>query len=47
MDDKKGLYIKAKEDIISVQEIQGENAKKMSILEFIRGNKMQAGEILE
>lgn len=47
VDDKKGLYIRAKEDIISVQEIQGENAKKMSINDYLRGNKIQAGSIFE
>ena len=39
--DKEGLYIKAKEGIISVVEIQGENAKKMNINDFLRGNKLE------
>ena len=38
--DKKGLFIKTKNGIISVLEIQGENAKKMEIKEFLRGNKI-------
>lgn len=42
-DCKKGLYIKAKEEIISVEEIQGENAKRMSIQDFLRGNKIDVG----
>lgn len=46
-DDKKGLYIIAKEGIIEVLELQAENAKKMSVLEFLRGNKLQAGSIFE
>lgn len=43
-DEKKGLYIKAKDNIISVLEIQGENAKKMSIKDFLRGNKISVNE---
>ena len=42
--DKDGLYIKAKEGIISVIEIQGENAKRMIINDFLRGNKLQLNE---
>ena len=45
--DKKGLFIKANEGIISVLEIQGENAKRMSIGDFLRGNEINAGEIFE
>ncbi len=44
-DAKKGLYIKAKNGIIKVLEIQGENAKKMSIHDFLRGNRIEAGSI--
>ena len=43
--DKDGLYIKAKEGIISVLEIQGENAKRMSINDFLRGNKIKLNDI--
>ena len=43
--DKDGLYIKAKEGIIQVLEIQGENARKMSISDFLRGTKLNAGSI--
>ena len=42
-DSKKGLYIKAKDGIISVIEIQGENAKRMNIGDFLRGNKILEG----
>lgn len=42
--DKKGLFIKAKEGIIEVEEIQGENAKRMPIGDFLRGNEMLVGE---
>ena len=44
---KKGLYIMAKDGIIKVIEIQGENSKKMSINEFLRGNNVAIGSILE
>ena len=44
-DAKKGLYIKAKNGIIKVLEIQGENAKKMSIHDFLRGNRIEAESI--
>lgn len=44
---KRGLYIKAKDDIISVKEIQGQNAKKMDIGEFLKGNKIQMADIFE
>ena len=43
--DKDGLYIKAKEGIIRVLEIQGENAKRMNINDFLRGNKLQITQI--
>jgi methionyl-tRNA formyltransferase len=42
-----GLYIKAKEGFISVLEIQGENAKRMNIKDFLRGNNIQAGSLFE
>ena len=45
--DKKGLFIKANEGLISVLEIQGENAKRMPIGDFLRGNDIFAGEIFE
>ena len=37
-DSKKGLFLKAKNGIISILEIQAENAKKMNILDYLRGN---------
>lgn len=46
-DAKRGLYIKANDGIIKVLEIQGENAKKMSINDFLRGNKIDVGEMFE
>ena len=46
-DSKDGLYIKAKDGIIKVIEIQGENAKKMSVQDFLRGNKIEIGSKFE
>ena len=45
--DKSGLFIKANDGIIKVEEIQGENAKKMPVGDFLRGNEIMAGEIFE
>ena len=39
-DIKKGLYLKAKDGIIQVLEIQGENAKRMPVHDFLLGNKL-------
>ncbi|HOZ54695.1 MAG TPA: methionyl-tRNA formyltransferase [Clostridia bacterium] len=44
---KKGLYIKTKDGIIEVLEIQPENSKRMNILEFLRGAKISIGERFE
>lgn len=46
-DQKKGLYIKAKEGIIKVLEIQGENSKKMNVEDYLRGNKIEVGKIFK
>lgn len=43
-DVKKGLQIQTIDGSISVLEIQGENARKMSIQEFLRGNQIKVGE---
>lgn len=45
--EKKGLFIKAENGIISVLEIQGENAKRMNISDFLRGNNINIGEKFE
>ena len=45
--DKKGLFVKANEGIIQIEEIQGENAKKMLVGDFLRGSEIMAGEIFE
>ena len=46
-DQKQGLFIKTKQGILSVLEIQGENAKRMSIGDFLRGNKIEEFEVFE
>ena len=46
-DSKKGLFVKAKDGIIQVLEIQGENAKRMPVADFLRGNKICVGEVFE
>lgn len=47
VNEKKGLYIKTKDGIIEVLEIQPENSKRMNILEFLRGAKISIGERFE
>lgn len=44
---KDGVYVKAQDEVIILLEVQAENAKKMSIQDFIRGNKLEVGEVLE
>ena len=44
---KDGLYIKAKDGVIKVLEIQGENAKRMPIQDFLRGNELEEGKRFE
>ena len=46
-DPKIGLLIKATEGVIEVLEIQGENAKKMDVKDFLRGNKLYATSMFE
>lgn len=42
--DKQGLFVKTVNGIIEILEIQGENAKRMKIGDFLRGNKLNIGE---
>ena len=44
---KDGLFIKTKDGILKVLEIQGENAKRMSIGDFLRGNSIEEFEVFE
>ncbi len=44
---KDGLYIKAKDGMIKVLEIQGENSKRMPIQDFLRGHELEEGKRFE
>ena len=44
---KDGLFIKTKDGILKVLEIQGENARRMPIQDFLRGNNIQEFEVFE
>ena len=41
IDNKEAIYIMAKEGIIKILELQGENSKRMNTPEFLRGNKIE------
>ena len=45
--EKDGLYIKSKDGVIKVLEIQGENAKRMNINDYLRGNKIIEYSVFE
>ena len=47
VDKKLGIYVKAKDSIILILEIQGENAKRMTAPEFLRGNKIEVVDKFE
>lgn len=44
---KEGLYVKVKDGIIKILEIQAENARKMDIQDFLRGNTIEVGKKFE
>ena len=46
-DKKDGIFIKTKEGILRVLEIQGENSKRMTIQEYLRGNSINEFEVFE
>ena len=46
-DAKEGLYVKCKEGILKVLEIQGENAKRMPIQDYLRGTNIEELEMFE
>ncbi len=46
-DPRDGIYIKTKKGILRVLEIQGENAKKMSIQDFLRGSRIEEYQVFE
>lgn len=47
IDKKEAIYIMAKEGIIKVLEIQGENSKRMPTPEFLRGNRIEVVDKFE
>ncbi len=47
IDYKDAIYIKTKEGILKVTEIQGENARRMPVADFLRGNKIEVAETFE
>ena len=47
IDKKEAIYIMAKEGIIKVLEIHGENAKRMPTPEFLRGNRIEVVDKFE
>ncbi len=46
-DDKNGLFIKVKDGVLEVLEMQGENSKRMSAQDYLRGNKINIGNKFE
>ena len=44
---KEGLFIKTKEGILKIIEIQGENAKRMNVGDFLRGTPINEFEVFE
>lgn len=46
-DSKYGLYVKGNEGVLSVLELQAENARKMLVSDFLRGTKITAGSMFE
>ena len=46
-DQRDGLFIKTKDGILQVLEIQGENSRKMSIGDFLRGNQIDEFEVFK
>ena len=46
-DPRDGLFIKTKNGILKVLEIQGENARRMGISDFLRGNQINEFDVFE
>ena len=47
IDKKEGIYVKAKDEILLLLEVQAENAKRMNVLDVLRGNNVEVGEVLK
>lgn len=46
-DFRDGVFVHAKEGIIKILELQGENGKRMNILDFLRGNRIEEFDFFE
>lgn len=46
-DRRDGVFVKTKDGILKLIEVQGENAKRMSIQDYLRGNSIEEFEIFE
>ena len=46
-DKRDGVFIKTKEGILKLIEVQGENAKRMSIQDYLRGNEIKEFEVFK
>ena len=46
-DQRDGIFIKTKSGILKVLEIQAENSRKMTIQEFLRGNRIEQFDVFE
>ncbi len=47
VDNKKGILVTTKNEMLRILEIQGENAKRMPVQDYLRGNKVNVGEKFE
>lgn len=45
--DREGLTIKTIDGAIDILEVQGENSKRMNVCDFLRGNKLEVGKVME
>lgn len=46
-DQRDGVFVKTRDGILKVLEIQGENARRMSVGDFLRGNPIEVFEVFE
>lgn len=46
-DKRDGVFIKTKDGILKLIEVQGENARRMSIQDYLRGNEIKEFEVFE
>ena len=46
-DQRDGVFVKTRDGILKVLEIQGENARRMNVGDFLRGNRIEVFEVFE